>query len=185
MHPRYGVEKTYHVQVAGKPTQEDLDRLLQGVWLSDGHVKALRVRRLKKSQGESEWLEIVLSEGKNREIRRMLAKLEHKVVRLRRVAIGPIQLDRLPRGKARRLRPNELARLQRASVHGPRKLQQAAGAVRPPKPTGEQKPLRRHSGSTDSKPSNAKPTGERKPRPRSLKPTAAKPTGARPRRRRP
>src|SRR5207248_4784316 len=47
MHPRYGVEKTYLVQVAGKPQQDDLDKLLKGVWLSDGHVKARRVKRLK------------------------------------------------------------------------------------------------------------------------------------------
>ena len=59
----------------------------------DGHVKARRVRRL-KSQGESTWLEIVLAEGKNREIRRMLARLEHKVMRLKRTALGPIKLDR-------------------------------------------------------------------------------------------
>ena len=103
MHPRFGFEKTYRVQVAGKPTREDVDKLLQGVWLSDGHVKAQRVKRF-KSQGESAWLEIVLSEGKNREIRRMLARLGHKVLRLQRVALGPIRLDRLPKGKARRLK---------------------------------------------------------------------------------
>src|SRR5207237_1550413 len=72
MHPRFGVEKTYLVQVAGHPNREDLERLLKGVYLSDGHVKARRVKRL-KSQGESTWLEVVLSEGKTRGILRMLA----------------------------------------------------------------------------------------------------------------
>jgi 23S rRNA pseudouridine2605 synthase len=114
MHPRFGVEKTYHVQVAGKPTPDDLKQLLKGVWLSDGHVKARRVKRL-KSQGESVWLEVVLNEGKNREIRRMLARLNHKVVRLRRVALGPIRLDRLPRGKSRRLHEKEVEALRRAA----------------------------------------------------------------------
>ena len=85
MHPRFGVEKTYHVQVAGLPQREDLQQLLKGVWLSDGHVRARRVKRL-KTQGESAWLEVVLSEGKNREVRRMLARLGHKVMRLRRIA---------------------------------------------------------------------------------------------------
>src|SRR5581483_6370167 len=66
MHPRYGVEKTYIVQVAGAPTAEDIQKLLKGVWLSDGHVRARSVRRLKR-QGESAWLQITLSEGKNRE----------------------------------------------------------------------------------------------------------------------
>jgi 23S rRNA pseudouridine2605 synthase len=119
MHPRFGFEKTYQVQVAGRPSREDLDKLLAGVWLSDGHVRARRARRL-KSQGESTWLEIVLSEGKNREIRRMLARLGHKVVRLKRVALGPIHLDRLPRGKSRRLKPEEVQRLNRISSRGPR-----------------------------------------------------------------
>lgn len=113
-HPRFGVEKTYHVQVAGHPDRDNLEQLLKGVWLSEGHVRARRVRRL-KSQGESSWLEIVLNEGKNREIRRMLARLGHKVMVLRRIAIGPVHLDRLRRGKARRLKVEELERLRRAS----------------------------------------------------------------------
>jgi 23S rRNA pseudouridine2605 synthase len=114
MHPRFGVEKTYLAQVAGRPRREDLQQLLQGVWLSDGHVRARHVRRL-KSQGESTWLEIVLSEGKNREIRRMLARLNHKVLRLKRTAIGPVVLGRLAKGKSRPLTKDELARLRRAS----------------------------------------------------------------------
>lgn len=133
MHPRFGVEKAYHVQVAGKPTREDIQKLLTGVWLSDGHVKARRVRRL-KSQGASTWLEIILSEGKNREIRRMLAKLDHKVMRLKRVGLGPIPLDRLPRGKARKLKPNEIERLKRAAHHGPRK-DKAPAPTREPRST--------------------------------------------------
>jgi 23S rRNA pseudouridine2605 synthase len=119
MHPRFGVEKTYLVQVAGKPEREELAQLLKGVWLSDGHVKAKRVKRL-KSQGESAWLEIVLNEGKNREIRRMLARLHHKVMRLKRTAIGPIELGRLRSGKSRPLKAEELARLRRAADRGQR-----------------------------------------------------------------
>jgi 23S rRNA pseudouridine2605 synthase len=113
MHPRYGVEKTYLVQVLGDPTPEDCRRLLTGVFTSDGRVKAKRVKRL-KTQKDSTWLRIVLNEGKNREIRRMLAKLGHKVLTLRRVAIGPVKLDRLPRGKARKLSGQELHALRQA-----------------------------------------------------------------------
>ena len=90
-----------------------LKRLLEGVYLADGRVRAKRIKRL-KHQGQSTWLKVVLSEGKNREIRRMLAKLGHKVLRLRRTAIGPVQLDRLPKGKARRLSGPELQALQRS-----------------------------------------------------------------------
>jgi 23S rRNA pseudouridine2605 synthase len=112
MHPRFGIEKTYLVLVAGHPTADDLAQLLKGVWLSDGHVKAKFVKRL-KAQGDSTWLRIVLAEGKNREIRRMLARLDHKVLRLRRTAIGPVLLDKLPVGKARKLAAQELANLKR------------------------------------------------------------------------
>jgi 23S rRNA pseudouridine2605 synthase len=119
MHPRFGVEKTYLALVAGAPTADDIQKLLTGVFLSDGRVKARRVKRL-KSQGDSTWLRVVLCEGKNREIRRMLAKLGHKVLRLKRVAIGPVELDRLPAGKARRLKGPELEALQKACAPKPR-----------------------------------------------------------------
>jgi 23S rRNA pseudouridine2605 synthase len=114
MHPRFGVEKTYLVQVAGLPSRADIDQLLKGVWLSEGHVRARHVKRL-KSQGQSSWLRIVLSEGKNREIRRMLARLNHKVLRLKRVAIGPVEVGNLRAGKSRRLSGTELASLRRAA----------------------------------------------------------------------
>jgi 23S rRNA pseudouridine2605 synthase len=114
MHPRFGVEKSYLVQVAGSPSREDLNRLLEGVWLSDGHVKARRVKKLRK-QGDSTWMQIVLSEGKNREIRRMLARLGHKVMRLRRVALGRVYLGHLRPGKSRPIRPQELDSLRAAA----------------------------------------------------------------------
>jgi 23S rRNA pseudouridine2605 synthase len=114
MHPRYGVEKTYLVQVAGSPTRDDLQQLLTGVWLSDGHVKARHVKRL-KHQGESTWLRITLSEGKNREIRRMLARLHHKVMRLRRIALGPVEIGNLSTGKSRRLSSAEVEALRYAA----------------------------------------------------------------------
>jgi 23S rRNA pseudouridine2605 synthase len=118
MHPRFGVEKTYLVQVAGRPTSEDLQKLLKGIWLSEGHVKARSVKML-KSHGGSTWLRIVLSEGKNREIRRMLAKLEHKVLNLRRIAIGPIELKALATGKSRRLTKPEVEALWRIAEQAP------------------------------------------------------------------
>lgn len=124
MHPRYGVPKTYLVLVAGKPTPADLQKLLDGVWLSEGKVKARSVKRV-KPQGNSTWLRIVLTEGKNREIRRMLAKLDHKVMKLRRVAIGPVKLDKLPKGKARRVSAEELADLRAFVTASRNKIEQA------------------------------------------------------------
>jgi 23S rRNA pseudouridine2605 synthase len=123
MHPRFGAEKTYLVQVAGEPAPDDLRQLLKGVWLSEGHVKAKRVKRVKKS-GQSTWLRIVLNEGKNREIRRMLARLGHKVLRLKRIALGPVPLGGLPAGKARRLSRQEVESLREATKRPNRQEQQ-------------------------------------------------------------
>jgi 23S rRNA pseudouridine2605 synthase len=118
MHPRYGVEKTYEVLVAGSPAPADLRQLTTGVWLSAGRVKARFVKKFKR-QGESTWLKIVLAEGKNREVRRMLAKLHHKVMRLKRVAIGPVRLDRLPKGKSRKLALAEIEALRKSVARKP------------------------------------------------------------------
>ena len=115
MHPRFGVEKTYLVQVAGNPAPEDLKKLLDGVYLAEGHVKARHVKRLKR-QNNSTWLRIVLAEGKNREIRRMLAKLDHKVLRLKRIEIGTIELGSLALRKSRPLSPMELKSLKRLAA---------------------------------------------------------------------
>jgi 23S rRNA pseudouridine2605 synthase len=115
MHPRFGIEKTYLVQVAGRPTPDDLQQVLKGVWLSEGHVKAKHVKRL-KSHGESTWLRIVLAEGKNREIRRLLARRGHKVLHLRRIAIGPLQLGTLGQGKSRRLTAEETSALKKSTL---------------------------------------------------------------------
>jgi 23S rRNA pseudouridine2605 synthase len=125
MHPRFGVEKAYQVQVAGNPSREDVQQLLKGVWLSEGHVKARHVKRL-RVHGDSTWLRVVLSEGKNREIRRMLARLGHKVLRLRRLALGPVKLGTLAVGRARRLAPAEVAALREAAQPPQRHEQPAA-----------------------------------------------------------
>lgn len=112
MHPRYGIEKAYLVLVAGNPSPDDLKKLQQGVYLAEGHVKARHVKRLKR-QGDSTWMRIVLAEGKNREIRRMLAKLDHKVLRLKRIAIGPLDIGSLATGKSRPLTGPELKNIKR------------------------------------------------------------------------
>jgi 23S rRNA pseudouridine2605 synthase len=146
MHPRFGVEKTYLVQVAGHPSRDDVDQLLKGVWLSDGHVRARRVKVM-KSQGDSTWLQVVLSEGKNREVRRMLARLNHKVLRLRRVAIGPVRLDQLPKGKARKLSLEEVTALRRLAASGGRQPpdQGKTGGLTPPARRPPKVPKRRHT----------------------------------------
>src|SRR5438270_1775232 len=101
-HPRFGVEKLYRVVVAGSPEREVLEKLTQGVWLAEGKVRARRVRVVGR-KGQASVLEMVLAEGKNREVRRMLAKLGHKVMSLTRVAVGPITPKGLAPGEYRSL----------------------------------------------------------------------------------
>ena len=112
-HPRYGIEKTYRVRVAGHPAPPLLAKLRRSIRLADGFAKvaAIRVKRRYKANTE---LEIVLNEGRNREIRRILARIGHKVQRLKRVAMGPLQLGDLPSGAYRPLKRDEIQRLRKS-----------------------------------------------------------------------
>ncbi len=105
-HPRYEVRKAYRVQLRRPPAEVDLRRLASGVQLEDGPTAPAEVRRL----GERE-IEIVLREGRNRQVRRMAEAIGNDVVALRRVRFGPIELGDLPDGKARRLAETEVASL--------------------------------------------------------------------------
>lgn len=136
-HPRYGVPKTYRVEVAGHPTKEELDQLLQGVHLAEGRVQASEVH-LKKRLKQSSLVEIVLREGRNREIRRMLARLGHKVLRLKRIALGPIKLGEMPAGTYRQLEREEVEALRRASEPDQGKSKPAARRPPKPRPVGNQ-----------------------------------------------
>jgi 23S rRNA pseudouridine2605 synthase len=111
-HPRYGVGKTYRVVVAGSPTREVLDKLREGVHLAEGMARAERVE-VKSARKESTVLEMVLREGKNREIRRILARVGHKVERLTRIAVGPVRLGDMPSGACRKLTRDEVHSLRR------------------------------------------------------------------------
>lgn len=110
-HPRYGVAKTYHVEVAGMPSPDQLKMIQSGVHFAEGFVQAESCK-LKRKLKKSSILEIVLREGKNREIRRMLAKVGHKVLKLKRVSIGPLKLGDVPAGAFRELTPAEVKALR-------------------------------------------------------------------------
>jgi 23S rRNA pseudouridine2605 synthase len=110
-HPRYEVRKTYRVQLRRPPAEGDLRRLASGVQLEDGPTAPAEVRRL----GERE-IEIVLREGRNRQVRRMAEAVGNDVVALRRVRFGPVELGRLAEGKARRLSADEVAALRAAAL---------------------------------------------------------------------
>jgi 23S rRNA pseudouridine2605 synthase len=125
-HPRYGVEKTYHAQVVGVPEADVLDRLRQGVHLAEGFAHAKRVS-IKSHHKQSATLEIVLDEGRNREVRRLLARVGHKVLRLKRIALGPLRLGDLGPGEFRPLRREEVRALREVA----RESMRAGGASAP------------------------------------------------------
>ena len=115
--PASHVDKTYHVQVGARPDESLAEKLRQGV-IADGEL--LRAKRVRVVRGgeKNTWLEIVLDEGKNRQIRRMLEHLEVEVLRLVRIAIGPLVLGPLAKGKWRDLTATEKAALDRAMSTG-------------------------------------------------------------------
>lgn len=118
-HPRYEVPKTYRARLRRPVADGDLEKLRGGVELEDGPTAPARVTRL----GERE-IEIVLREGRNRQVRRMAEAVGNEVAGLRRVAFGPLGLGKLRVGEARRL--------SEAEVEG---LRAAAGTTEPDTPT--------------------------------------------------
>lgn len=139
-HPRYGISKTYRVTVAGHPTPEALKQLRDGVWLADGRVRVAGLS-VKKRQRKNTILEMVLTEGRNREIRRIAAKIGHKVLELKRVALGPLTLGEVPPGAYRELTRSELRALRLLGKGSPGKAQRTqertvGGKGRSPKKAG-------------------------------------------------
>jgi 23S rRNA pseudouridine2605 synthase len=118
-HPRHGVEKIYHVQVAGHVDVDELQLLRRGVHLAEGFAR-VKLVRVKSRRHRSTILEMILDEGRNREIRRLLARIGHKVQRLTRVAVGPVRLGDMLPGTVRPLSRQEVAALHRAIAAGRR-----------------------------------------------------------------
>ncbi len=110
--PEMHLDKTYHVQIAALPDEAFLHRLRNGTKTSGDLLRAKSVRVLRCGQRNS-WLEIVLDEGKNRHIRRMLDHYGIEVLRLIRVAIGPLALGKLPKGATRSLEREEKIEMDR------------------------------------------------------------------------
>jgi 23S rRNA pseudouridine2605 synthase len=122
-----GVEKTYLVKVSGQPTEAELNILRSGVAIGRGKPGSPQVRtspaRIRQvRQGDNPWYEVVLIEGRNRELRKMFEEIGHFVEKIRRVGYGPLVLDQEP-GSLRELQPQELAALRQA----------AEGTLRTPK----------------------------------------------------
>lgn len=123
-HPRFKVPKIYEVQVAGRPTREIMQQLRQGMYFSDGRFKVDNAK-ITGSRGKSTILEVTLSEGRNREIRRLFSRVGHKVMKLERVAFGPLRLRGVTVGKFRQLSREEMKLLRDYIENGERRVKAA------------------------------------------------------------
>ena len=112
-HPRYGVEKVYEVEVEGEPDDDVVRRLADGVQLEDGLTAPARARRLRRNR-----IELTLHEGRNRQVKRMLEAVGHRVTRLHRSAYAGLTLEGLEPGAWRRLEPSEIERLRASERSG-------------------------------------------------------------------
>jgi 23S rRNA pseudouridine2605 synthase len=123
-HPSYGVAKTYRAVVDGDISPAELEKLQEGIWLTDPSGKGFKTNRsrisiIKRARDKSV-LEITIREGRNRQVRRMLASVGHKVRDLIRVKMGPLTLDGLKPGHCRTLMPKEVKALRQLSVRSKR-----------------------------------------------------------------
>lgn len=112
--PETHVDKTYHVQIGAIADENLLDTLREGVRLDDGECLRVKSASMLRRGERNSWIEMVLDEGKNRQIRRMLQHLRIEVLRLVRVAIGPLTLGDLAKGTTRPLKLEEKQALDRA-----------------------------------------------------------------------
>lgn len=117
-HPRYGIPKTYQALVAGRVSNNQINELTSGIELDDGVAAAVSARVV-AAQGDQSMVEIVMAEGRKREIRRMLDAVELSVQRLVRTAIGPIADRTLKPGAYRALTFDEIMALYRMADKGP------------------------------------------------------------------
>jgi 23S rRNA pseudouridine2605 synthase len=129
--PETHLPKTYHVQIAAVADDKLLRAIVTAVTSEDGDVLCAAQARLLRAGEKNCWLEIVLDEGKNRHIRRMLGALGVEVLRLVRVAIGPLELGRLAKGGVRALTKEEKQLLDRAMASSGRRPQTSDLRPRP------------------------------------------------------
>ncbi len=114
LHPRYGIEKEYLAEVNGVPTARQLSRIRRGVELEDGLARAKSARSAARAGGRGA-IRLVMTEGRKREVRRLLGAVGLPVTRLVRLRIGPIRLGRLKAGEVRELTAREVHALARAA----------------------------------------------------------------------
>jgi len=157
-HPRYGCAKTYEVKVKGMPEERDVERLRRGMWIEGQRTLPAEVRLLRttgrgRETGNS-WWEVVLRQGRSRQIREMFFRIGNGVLKLHRVAIGPLRDAKLPSGAYRELDEGEVEQLRKAG--------RTSARLQGKPVEGEQAAER--GDRAGSRPRAARPAGPRPPR---------------------
>lgn len=110
-HPRHEVPKTYFAKVEGVPTPDEIARLRKGVKLEDGMTAPAKVKLIRKAEANS-WLEIIIHEGRNRQVKRMCETIGHPVIKLKREGFAFLTLGNLRPGEFRHLTAEEIKKLK-------------------------------------------------------------------------
>lgn len=116
LHPRFKVEKIYQVKVKGDPPPELLDRLRKGITIDGRRTMPVTIRRIPSRETQHSWVEVRMTEGRKNQLREMFFRIEHPVIKLKRVAMGPIILGNLKPGFVRELTREEQEALCEASM---------------------------------------------------------------------
>ena len=137
-HPSFRIPRTYQVKVKGKPNPDEIRKLSRGIALEDGPTAPCLIKSLKVTE-ENQWLEMVLHEGRNRQVKRMWERLGYPVLKLKRVGFAGLALGKLKPGESRSLRPREVQRL--------REITAGESSVKDfPRPIGKAKGMERSRG---------------------------------------
>ncbi|MGA9752399.1 MAG: pseudouridine synthase [Acidobacteriota bacterium] len=112
LHPRYKVLKTYQVKVKGDPAADALDRLRRGIVLEGRRTLPVTIRRIPSRETRHTWLQIEMTEGRKNQLREMFFRIDHPVIKLKRVAMGPVRLGKMKPGEVRPLLPEEVEALK-------------------------------------------------------------------------
>ena len=111
-HPKFSIPRTYWVKVGGLPGEKDFLRLKKGIMLEDGRARVVSSTILRQTEKNS-WVQVVVTEGRNRLVKRIFSAIGYPVLKLKRVQFGPIRLGDLKSGQFRHLTPDEVTKLKR------------------------------------------------------------------------
>ena len=175
-HPRHHVPKVYHVTVGGEITPAQIRKLSSPMTIDGYRIRPVKVDCLATYEHKSV-LEMTLSEGRNRQIRKMCAALELHVLSLQRVAMGPVMLGHLPEGKFRHLAPTEVEALRNAALKAATQTDTPAPTkpTKAPKSAAVAKPVKTTSTKSTAKATAAHSTSAKAKAPaKATKPASAK-----------